>query len=200
MHAFEWSNVRATRLAAAGLAGLISLAGVAWSGGTAWGASDSPARHVTASSHEVSGKSGHHRHRTHHRLRLPKVGNATTMSAEPVVHATKGARPKKLEVKDLVVGTGAAVTLASTVSVKYVGANYATGRDFTSATWSSGRPTTFPLSEVVPGFAKGLVGMKVGGRREMVIPPKLGYGSSAQGPIKAHETLVFVVDLEGVKA
>ena len=150
MHAFQWSNVRARRLAGVGLAGLLSIAGVAWGGGTAWGASDSPARHATSLHHVASRKAGRHKH---HRPRLPRIGNATTMSVEPVVHAMKGARPKKLEVKDLVVGTGAAVTLTSTVSVKYVGADYATGKDFTSATWSSGRPTTFPLSEVVPGFA-----------------------------------------------
>ncbi len=184
-----------------GVAGLLSLAGVAWSGGTAWAASHSPAHHPKGH-HHASPRDVHHTHRKdhkHHAPRLPEIGNATTMSAEPVVHATKGPRPRRLEVKNLVVGTGAAVTRASTVTVKYVGANYATGKDFTAATWTSGRATTFPLSGVIPGFAEGLVGMKVGGRREIVIPPRLGYGRSAQGPITANETLVFVVDLEGVK-
>lgn len=205
MRALHLSNARARRFVAVGLTGLFPIVAVAWSASTAWGASGSPARHVTTAARATSRKVGqhrdreHHKHHKHHRPRLPKIGNATTMSAEPVVHAMKGVRPRKLEVSDLVLGTGAVVSLTSTVSVKYVGADYATGKDFTSATWSSGRPTTFPLSEVVPGFAKGLVGMKVGGRREIVIPPRLGYGSSARGPIKANETLVFVVDLEGVK-
>lgn len=204
MHARHGSPVRARRLAAMGVAGLLSLAGVAWSGGTAWAASHSPAHHPKGH-HHASPRDVHHTHRKdrkdhkHHAPRLPEIGNATTMSAEPVVHATKGPRPRRLEVKNLVVGTGAAVTRASTVTVKYVGANYATGKDFTAATWTSGRATTFPLSGVIPGFAEGLVGMKVGGRREIVIPPRLGYGRSAQGPITANETLVFVVDLEGVK-
>jgi len=133
-----------------------------------------------------------------HRHHLPKITHAGDLSAEPVVKASRGRPPGKLLVKNLVTGTGAAVTSTSTVSVKYVGANYRTGKDFTQVTWQSGRPTSFPLSGVIPGFAQGLVGMKIGGRREIVIPPRLGYGNHASGPVKANETLVFVVDLEGV--
>lgn len=131
---------------------------------------------------------------------LPEVGNATELSKEPVIHAGKGRPPTKLLTKNLVVGSGTAVTSGSSVSVKYVGANYANGKDFTTSTWQSGQATTFSLAHVVPGFADGLVGMKVGGRREIVIPPALGYGQTADGPIRANETLVFVVDLEGVSS
>jgi peptidylprolyl isomerase len=129
---------------------------------------------------------------------IPVVRHAGTLATEPVVEPTKGKPPKKLEVKDLVVGTGARVTDSSTVSVVYVGAYYKTGKDFTKATWTSHRATTFPLSGVVLGFREGLVGMKVGGRREIVIPPKLGYGDKKFGPIPANSTLVFVVDLKAV--
>lgn len=114
------------------------------------------------------------------------------------MRAGKGKAPKKLLVKDLVRGTGTAVGPSSTVDVTYVGANWKTGKDFTQATWSTGKPTSFPLSGVIAGFARGLVGMKVGGRREIVIPPSLGYRTTATGPISAGETLVFVVDLKGV--
>ncbi|MGH8989097.1 MAG: FKBP-type peptidyl-prolyl cis-trans isomerase [Acidimicrobiales bacterium] len=137
-------------------------------------------------------------HVQHRGPRLPVVGNARDLKREPVVHATKGRPPTKLEMKNLVVGKGKTAKDSSTVSVMYVGASYRTGKDFTSTTWKERHPTTFPLNEVVPGFRRGLIGMKVGGRREIVIPPKLGYGDRSTGPIKADETLVFVVDLKGV--
>lgn len=144
-------------------------------------------------------KHGGARHRTAtHRGRLPSVRYAKALTKEPVVHAQKGSPPKGLRTKDLVVGTGSVVKAGSTVSLLYVGANYKNGKDFTQATWTKGTPATFSLAQVVPGFARGLVGMKVGGRREIVIPPALGYGNHKVGPIKADETLVFVVDLKGV--
>jgi peptidylprolyl isomerase len=118
---------------------------------------------------------------------------------EPVVSPGGSPAPTKLLTKDLVVGTGTVATSSSTVQVKYVGAAYTSGQDFTSSTWTQGKATSFSLHTVVPGFAEGIVGMKVGGRREIVIPPALGYGSSGSGSvIKPNETLVFVVDLEGV--
>ena len=129
---------------------------------------------------------------------IPAVGNATTLSAEPIIRAGKGKPPDKLLTKNLVAGSGAAATVTSTVSVKYVGANYKTGKIFTSSTWTSGKAATFSLTRVVPGFAEGIAGMKVGGRREIVIPPALGYGHTASGPIQKNETLVFVVDLQAV--
>jgi FKBP-type peptidyl-prolyl cis-trans isomerase len=108
--------------------------------------------------------------------------------------------PTSLQTKDLVVGTGTTATASDTVLVQYVGANYADGKVFDSS-WSRGSPTSFPLSGVVPGFAQGIEGMKVGGRREIVIPPALGYGAAGQPPvISANETLVFVVDLKRVTA
>lgn len=187
MHPKAWKAVRARRAAAAVVGSALALSGVGWSGGPAWAAGRVPAK----THHGAVG----HKHRG---SKMPAVGNAKNLSVEPKVHRSKGRAPKKLEVKDLVVGNGATVTMSSTVSVVYVGASYQTGKDFTQATWASKRPTTFPLSGVVKGFAEGLVGMKVGGRREIVIPPTLGYGHHHYGPIKPNETLVFVVDLKGV--
>lgn len=116
-----------------------------------------------------------------------------------MVHAGRSPAPTSLEVKNLVVGTGTTAAATSTVQVQYVGASYRTGKVFDSS-WSRGQPATFPLSGVIPGFSKAIVGMKVGGRREVVIPPKLGYGSAGSPPVIApNETLVFVIDLLGVR-
>jgi peptidylprolyl isomerase len=107
--------------------------------------------------------------------------------------------PSGLVTKELVVGTGTAAAVSSTVLVQYVGADYTNGKNFDSS-WQRGQPTSFPLSQVVPGFSEGIVGMKVGGRREIVIPPGLGYGANGQPPaVSPNETLVFVVDLKSVQ-
>ena len=128
---------------------------------------------------------------------LPAVSGASDLSHEPTVSAGAVPAPTSLQTKDLVVGTGAAATSSSTVTVQYVGADYATGKDFDSS-WSRGQPTQFSLTQVVPGFSQGIVGMKVGGRREIVIPPALGYGAAGEGPVGPNETLVFVVDLVSI--
>ncbi len=75
---------------------------------------------------------------------------------------------------------------------------WSTGKVVESS-WSSGSPATFPLAQVIKGWQEGLQGMKAGGRRLLVIPPALGYGAQAAGPIKANETLIFVVDVLQVK-
>lgn len=130
---------------------------------------------------------------------VPAVAAPTDLTTEPVISPGTPPPPTSLVTKDLVVGTGATATASSTVLVKYVGADYTTGKDFTSSTWTSNQPTSFALTTVVPGFAQGIVGMKVGGRREIVIPPSLGYGTGGSGSaIKPDETLVFVVDLKSV--
>jgi peptidylprolyl isomerase len=83
--------------------------------------------------------------------------------------------------------------------VNYVGVDYRTGAVFNS-TWSTNQPATFPLSETIPGFGEGIAGMRVGGRREIVIPPALAYGAAGRPPvIGKNETLVFVVDLLDVQ-
>jgi peptidylprolyl isomerase len=130
---------------------------------------------------------------------VPAVANPTDLKKEPVVSAGTSPPPTKVITHDLVVGTGATATASDTVVVQYVGANYKDGKNF-DASWQDGGPATFSLSQVVPGFAQGIEGMKVGGRREIVIPPALGYGAQGSPPAVApNETLVFVVDLLSVK-
>jgi peptidylprolyl isomerase len=129
----------------------------------------------------------------------PAVSNATSMQVKAGISAGSLPAPTSLVTKDLVAGTGTTAAASSTVVVQYVGANYADGKDFDSS-WQRGQPATFPLSGVVPGFAQGIVGMKAGGRREIVIPPALGYGAAGSPPaVSPNETLVFVVDLLSTK-
>jgi peptidylprolyl isomerase len=78
--------------------------------------------------------------------------------------------------------------------VNYVGVVYKTGKQFDSS-WTRGQPATFPLGGLIKGWSQGMVGMHVGGRRELIIPPSLGYGSRPTSTIPANSTLVFVVDL-----
>lgn len=128
---------------------------------------------------------------------VPAVSGATDVTKEPMVAASTTPAPTVLTDHDLVVGTGATAAAGNTVKVQYVGAFYATGKVF-DASWTDSGPTSFPLSGVVPGFRDAIIGMKIGGRREVVIPPAFGYGSQASGPIPANSTLVFVIDLLGV--
>ncbi|WP_028059156.1 FKBP-type peptidyl-prolyl cis-trans isomerase [Candidatus Solirubrobacter pratensis] len=113
----------------------------------------------------------------------------------------KGPPPKKLVIKDLKKGTGAEATDGSTVSVQYVGVLYDGGKQF-DASWDRGQPFSFPLGagQVIPGWDQGVKGMKVGGRRELIIPPDLGYGAQGAGAdIPPNAALIFVVDLLDVQ-
>ncbi len=126
---------------------------------------------------------------------------AAKTKTKPKVTVPKGTPPKKLEVKDLEEGNGASAKAGDTVTVNYVGVDYKTGKEF-DASWDRGEPFTFALGagEVIPGWDQGIAGMKVGGRRELIIPPSLGYGAAGAPPaIPPNETLIFVVDLEAVE-
>ncbi|MEY9856840.1 peptidylprolyl isomerase [Catenulispora sp. GAS73] len=108
--------------------------------------------------------------------------------------------PADLVIEDITVGTGAEATAGQQVKVHYVGVAYSTGEEF-DASWNRGSAFEFPLGggRVIAGWDRGVAGMKVGGRRKLVIPPHLGYGDrGAGGAIKPGETLIFVVDLLGV--
>jgi peptidylprolyl isomerase len=123
------------------------------------------------------------------------------MTKKPPVEAPSGAPPKHLEENDLVEGTGAEAKAGDQITVQYVGANYKTGEEF-DASWDRGEPFTFNLGggEVIQGWDQGIAGMKVGGRRELIIPPELGYGPEGSPPsIGPNETLIFVIDLLAVK-
>ncbi|MFI2510559.1 FKBP-type peptidyl-prolyl cis-trans isomerase [Streptomyces sp. NPDC018972] len=116
---------------------------------------------------------------------------------KPEVEVPEGAAPAELTVRDLVVGDGAEVKPGTVVRVHYVGVTFETGKEFDSS-WDRDQPFKFALGSgrVIKGWDRGLRGMKVGGRREIVVPPRLGYGNQSPSPlIPAGSTLVFVVDL-----
>jgi peptidylprolyl isomerase len=121
------------------------------------------------------------------------------LSKEPKVTPPSGPAPTKLEEKDLIVGSGAEAKDGETVTVNYVGVLYNGGKEF-DASWKRKEPFQFKLGEgqVIKGWDEGVVGMKVGGRRELVIPSELAYGKAGSPPtIPANAPLVFVVDLLG---
>lgn len=121
--------------------------------------------------------------------------------SKPEAVAPGGTAPKKLETKELIEGTGAEAKAGDRVTVQYVGVDYKSGEEFDSS-WSRNEPFSFALGggEVIAGWDQGIVGMKVGGRRELIIPSELAYGPSGSPPVIApNATLVFVVDLLAVK-
>ena len=120
----------------------------------------------------------------------------TDTKKKPKIIKPSGKPPAKLTVVDVVQGKGAAATSGDSVTVDYAGSSWSTGKEF-DASWNSGQPfpVTLGSGQVIPGWEQGLQGMKVGGRRLLVIPPDLGYGSTGSGDkIKPNETLLFVVD------
>jgi len=135
------------------------------------------------------------------------LGNAADLTAKPTVTVGSATAPTALLVKDVVTGTGAAATPASTVTVQYVGLRYADGKQF-DASWDHGGAVSFVLPQAMPiGFRQGIGGgsgaepMKVGSRRIMILPAALGYGRAGtpDGSIPPNAPIVFVVDLVAVK-
>jgi peptidylprolyl isomerase len=122
------------------------------------------------------------------------------LKIKPTVPAQTGTPPKQLVIKDLIKGTGPAAKAGSTVTVQYVGVLYKGGKQF-DASWNdgSGQPTSLPLTGVIKGWKLGIPGMRVGGRRLLIIPSSLGYGATGRPPkIPANAALVFVIDLHAV--
>lgn len=122
---------------------------------------------------------------------VPAVTGAA--GREPAIARPAGAAPKKVVIKDLVQGTGKEVAVNDTVTVHYKGIAWDTGKVFDSS-WKTGKPVTFPLARLIPGWQLGIPKMKEGGRRELVIPPELAYGPKAAGNELGGKTLVFVID------
>ncbi len=128
-------------------------------------------------------------------------GSAGSDLTRPQVNVPKGPPPKQLTVKDLVNGKGTTAKTGDTLTIQYVGVDYASGQEF-DATWDRNQPFTFKLGsgQVIPGWGQGIPGMRVGGRRELTIPPNLAYGAQGSPPaIGPNATLVFVIDLLSVK-
>jgi peptidylprolyl isomerase len=120
---------------------------------------------------------------------------------KPVVEKPTGEPPADLVIEDITVGEGEEARSGQTVSVHYVGVSFSTGKEFDSS-WNRREAFEFPLGagRVITGWDRGVAGMRVGGRRKLTIPAKLAYGDrGAGGVIKPGETLVFVVDLLGVR-
>jgi len=128
-----------------------------------------------------------------------KTPTSGPLSKAPAVTPPSGAAPSKLVSKDLVVGTGPEAKAGQSVTVNYVGVLFHGGKQF-DASWKRNEPFTFTLgqSQVIKGWDQGVPGMKVGGRRELVIPASLAYGAKGSPPaIPANAPLVFVIDLLG---
>jgi peptidylprolyl isomerase len=129
-------------------------------------------------------------------VKTPTTG---ALSKEPKVTPPNGAAPTTLVTKEIIKGTGAEAKAGDSVTVNYVGVLYNGGKEF-DASWKRNEPFTFTLGkgQVIPGWDQGVAGMKVGGRRELIIPSELAYGKRGSPPtIPANAPLVFVVDLLG---
>jgi peptidylprolyl isomerase len=125
---------------------------------------------------------------------------AGTAGTAPTVTVPSGPPPSHLESADLITGTGPAAADGDSLVVQYELATYSSGKVIQSSWTSSPFPFTLGQGQVIPGWDKGVVGMKAGGRRELIIPPSLGYGSQSPGAgIAANDTLVFVIDLLSLK-
>ena len=119
------------------------------------------------------------------------------MASKPEIDFIEGPAPDELVITDLVVGEGAEAVAGGRVEVHYVGVDFETGEQF-DASWDRGESIEFPLRGLIAGWQEGIPGMKVGGRRQLVIPPALAYGETGSHRL-AGRTLVFVIDLLGVR-
>jgi peptidylprolyl isomerase len=156
------------------------------------GSDDSTSSDSTASSEATSGEEA---------TTTEESTEAAPEGTKPKVTVPKGPPPKKLEIDDITTGDGAEAKAGDYVTVQYVGVGYDSKEEF-DASWDRGEPFSFTLGngEVIQGWDQGIAGMKVGGRRELIIPPNLGYGPAGSPPvIGKNETLIFVVDLLAVE-
>ena len=112
---------------------------------------------------------------------------------KPEIEFPGGEPPTELVITDLVIGDGAEAKPGGQVEVHYVGVDFETGEQF-DASWDRGESITFPLNGLIAGWQEGIAGMRVGGRRQLVIPPRLAYGETG-GHRLSGRTLVFVIDL-----
>jgi len=119
------------------------------------------------------------------------------MTSKPEIDFIEGPAPEVLEITDVVMGEGAEAVPGGRVEVHYVGVDFETGEQF-DASWDRGESITFPLTGLIAGWQEGIPGMRVGGRRQLVIPPALAYGEAGGGHRLSGRTLVFVIDLLNV--
>ncbi|MBX3104361.1 MAG: FKBP-type peptidyl-prolyl cis-trans isomerase [Microbacteriaceae bacterium] len=117
--------------------------------------------------------------------------------SKPEIDFYEGQAPTELKIRDLEIGTGEEAQPGQTVEVHYVGVELVSGEEFDSS-WSRGESISFPLRGLIAGWQEGIPGMRVGGRRELVIPPHLAYGPAGGGHRLSGKTLIFVIDLLAV--
>jgi peptidylprolyl isomerase len=127
------------------------------------------------------------------------AGVGKNTKKKPKIVKPQGDPPTQLVIKDIVKGTGPKAKPGDTLTMQYVGNSWSTGEQF-DASWDRGQAFPFQLGGgmVIPGWDQGMVGMRKGGRRLLIIPPDMGYGPQGAGPIGPNETLVFAVDLEKI--
>jgi peptidylprolyl isomerase len=125
------------------------------------------------------------------------AGISKNTKKKPEIVTPTGDPPTELVSRDIVKGKGPKAKAGDTLTMQYVGVLWSDGQQF-DASWDSGQAFPFQLGAqmVIPGWDQGMVGMREGGRRLLVIPPELGYGPQGSGPIGPNESLVFVVDLQ----
>jgi peptidylprolyl isomerase len=116
---------------------------------------------------------------------------------QPEIDFPGGEPPTQLEVSDVVVGEGAEASAGAQVTVHYVGVEFDSGEEFDSS-WGRGESITFPLNGLIKGWQDGIPGMRVGGRRQLVVPPEQAYGPADGGHRLSGKTLIFVIDLVDV--
>ena len=118
--------------------------------------------------------------------------------SKPEIEFQEGPAPTELVIKDITIGDGPEATPGAVVDVHYVGVEFDTGEEFDSS-WSRGESIRFPLAGLIAGWQEGIPGMRVGGRRQLTIPPELAYGPAGSGHQLSGKTLVFVIDLLDVQ-
>lgn len=126
----------------------------------------------------------------------PTAATTAEKRPEPKIEPGEGPEPQELVIEDRIEGTGVAAEPGDELTIDYLGARYKTGESFTT-TWNGSEPLSFVLgeNEVFRGWEIGLEGMKVGGRRELTVPPELHYGREGYGQVDPNTTLVYVIDL-----
>lgn len=119
------------------------------------------------------------------------------VTTKPEIEFPNGPAPDELAITDLVIGDGPQAEPGDIVDVHYVGVEYDSGEEFDSS-WNRGESISFPLRGLIQGWQEGIPGMRVGGRRQLVIPPELAYGPAGAGHRLSGKTLIFVIDLLGI--
>lgn len=131
-------------------------------------------------------------------LDLRQNRDMTFERSKPEVEAPTGEAPTELQIVDDIIGDGDEARASSVVDVHYLGVGFDSGEEFDSS-WSRGESINFPLSSLIAGWQQGIPGMRVGGRRTLIVPPQLAYGAAGSGHPLSGQTLIFVIDLLGVR-